>query len=440
MAARYGREWVRERSVIQDHRRDDSDILTGEPAGAARSGRAAAPDDGVSALGSARSVSARLLGEPPVHCRTISLVSGAAGAGAALVLLAGATLFLSRDDAAVSVEALLAQAGRGLRSAGIGPDAHEPEVTRPVAPGEAERRDLAMRSRRLTAEMEALDRAVVQRRDELDVVGASVARLRLAADADHEARRAAEVAKAAADAGADEARAGIAAVGREMAALRAQVAEQREALAAARSEVETARTALIVLRAEIAEQSGRMEAARTEGEAGIRQVADRLSEFGQTARTNREAIGRIARTIDDLEATSRGIEAARAHAVPDRAALADGSGAAGRPASDLRTRIAALETALAGMPDPSATAGIGLDQSLRTEAALQPEQWRAIQRALARTGHYAGETDGRPGTATRAAIATYQRGLGAAATGRLSSAQIARLLPLAPVQPPMAAR
>ncbi|WP_162561364.1 peptidoglycan-binding domain-containing protein [Methylobacterium terrae] len=382
-----GRGWIRKRSFISDRHRGDGGILSIEPTNSARatysaySGEGGVGEEGVCAL---------------------RLASGAAAAGAALALLAGAALFLTRDDAAVSVEALLARAGRGLRDAGIGIDGQDariqdsriqdsriqdsrivdPEAVRLAGLGEGagQRRDLAAQSRRLTAEMEALDRALVQRRDELDLVGASVARLRLAAETDHETRRATEVAKAAADAGADEARAGIAAVGREMAALRAQVAEQREVLAAARTDVEAARSALTVLRAEIAEQAGRMEAARAEGEAGIRRIADRLAEFGRTARTNREAIGRIARTIDDLETSSRG-----------------------------------------------------------PEAALQPEQWRAIQRALARTGHYPGKVDGRPGEETRAAVATYQRGLGAAATGRLSPGQIARLLALAPVQPPVAA-
>ncbi|MET7247289.1 peptidoglycan-binding domain-containing protein, partial [Methylobacterium sp. EM32] len=76
----------------------------------------------------------------------------------------------------------------------------------------------------------------------------------------------------------------------------------------------------------------------------------------------------------------------------------------------------------------------------RNEAALQPEEWRQIQQALARSGHFAGKADGRPGEGTRAAIARYQRGLGAQATGRLTSAQIDRLLPPRPVKGPMAAR
>ncbi len=360
-------------------------------------------------------------------------------AATAVVLLSGMTLLLSRDDAAVSVEALLAQAGRGLREAGLGVD-DEAEGARPLAgaEGEAQGPDLAARSRRLTAEMEALDRAVRRRRDELDLVGASVARLRDAAEVDQENRRAAEAIKASADAGAAEARAGIEAVVREMAALRAQVAEQREALAAARMEADAARTALTALRAEIAEQAGRMEAARAEGEAGIRLVTDRLSELGRTARINREAIGRITGTIGSLQAlSSRGLETARDPLVPERVSLVGGSEAA-RPLPDLKTRIAALKVALAETPDSGV--GIAPEAPSWTEAALRPEQWRTIQNALARSGHYAGIPDGRPGAGTRAAIARYQRGLGSAATGRLSPAQIAGLLPLAPAREPMAER
>ncbi|WP_279357151.1 peptidoglycan-binding domain-containing protein [Methylobacterium indicum] len=351
------------------------------------------------------------------------------------------TLLLSRDDAAVSVEALLAQAGRGLREAGLGVD-DEAEGARPLAgaegEGEAQGPDLAARSRRLTAEMEALDRTVRRRRDELDLVGASVARLRDAAEVDQENRRAAEAIRASADAGAAEARAGIEAVGREMAALRAQVAEQREALAAARMEADAARIALTALRAEIAGQAGRMEAARAEGEAGIRLVTDRLSELGRTARINREAIGRITGTIGSLQAlSSRGLETARDPLVPERVSLVGGSEAA-RPLPDLKTRIAALKVALAETPDSGV--GIAPEAPSWTEATLRPEQWRTIQNALARSGHYAGIPDGRPGAGTRAAIAPYQHGLGSAATGRLSPAQIARLLPLAPEGQPVAVR
>ncbi len=60
-----------------------------------------------------------------------------AAAATAMVLLSGMILLLSRDDAAVSVEALLAQAGRGLREAGLGVD-DEAEGARPL-PGRRRR-------------------------------------------------------------------------------------------------------------------------------------------------------------------------------------------------------------------------------------------------------------------------------------------------------------
>lgn len=371
----------------------------------------------------------------------------AAMAAAALVVLAGATVLLSGDEAAVSVETLLAQAGRTLRGPGIGVEAPGQGSVRPAASGEgeAEGRDLAARSRRLGAEMEALDRAVLQRRDELHLVGASVARLRLAAEAGQERRREAEAAKASADAAAAEARAGIEAASREAAALRAQVAGQRETLDAAQTEVDAARSDLTALRAAITEQAGRLDAVRAEGEAEIRQVGDRLSELGRTAQDNHEAIGRIGVTLVGFEETSRSIEAARDQLSRERTHLTDlasDASEAGRTLSEIKTRIAALKVALAGpgSTEPAAPAATVPAPPLRTEAALQPEEWRRIQQALARSGHYAGKTDGRPGEETRAAIAKYQRGIGAEPTGRLSPAQIERLIPPPPAKQPMAAR
>ncbi|MFH6785646.1 MULTISPECIES: peptidoglycan-binding domain-containing protein [Methylobacterium] len=395
-------------------------------------------------------------GRPP---RTRGL--RAALAAAALLLLAGAAVLLSRDETAGTVEAVLAQAGRGLRE-GVGTEDHDPGAVRLAALGESETlgRDLAARSRRLDADMEALDLNVVRRRGELDLVGASIEGLRRAAKADEEGWRAAAAAKEAAEAGAAEARAGIEAATREMAALRAQIAEQREALDAARTEGESARAAL---RAEIAEQVGRIEAARTEGETGIRQVADRLSELGRTAQTNHEAIQRLAGTIGGLEETSRGIDAARDQLSRQRERLVDlasGGTEADRALSEIKGRLAVLKVSLAGTAGQdasgkdSASKGLGIKEAgtgtpaamtvvalpARTEAALQPEEWRRIQQVLTKAGHYAGKTDGRPGEETRTAIAKFQRGLGAPATGRLSPAQIDRLLPPVPVKQPIAAR
>ncbi|WP_139038037.1 peptidoglycan-binding domain-containing protein [Methylobacterium terricola] len=395
---------------------------------------AAGPDDG------------RTGGPPPVPAaaptgeRDRTRILPAALAAAVLLLLAGAAVLLSRDDAAVTAEAVLAQAGKGLReAAGLPAEAHDPGGVRLVALGEGEgqARDLAARSQRLTAEMEALDLTVLRRRGELDLVGASIDGLRRAAETGQEERRLADGARAEAEAGSAEARSGIEAAIREMAALRSQIAEQREALGAARAEGEAARAAL---RAEI---------------------ADRLSELGRTAQTNHEAVARLAGMVDGLDETSRGIAAARDELSRQRehlVALAGGGSEADQALSEIKGRIAVLKASLAGTPgeEPGRQGTSGNDshgQNSQAQehpgtgtpagpavAALQPEEWRRIQQALAKAGHYAGRPDGRAGDETRAAIAKFQRSLGAEATGRLSPAQIDRLIPRVPVKQPLASR
>ncbi|AWN50820.1 hypothetical protein DK412_03015 [Methylobacterium sp. 17Sr1-1] len=319
-------------------------------------------------------------------------------AAGALALLAGwighvAPGNLALGDAAGSGATLLARAHRNLGDAlGLGAAAGLPA-------------DPGARSHRIAAEMGALAQDVARHRDELDGLS------------------------------------------RATSVLRAQAAEQREGLAAARTEAEAGRAALVALRAEIVEQAGRMDEARAEGEAAIRQIRERIAALGHAARDNHAAIDRIAGIADVMQETARGIEEASSQLSRERVHLAaltsDGSDA-DQTLSEIRARIIALKVSLAGAdgaapvagPAP-ATAAPPLPQ--RNEAALQPEEWRQIQQALARSGHFAGKADGRAGEGTRAAVARYQRGLGAEATGRLTPAQIDRLLPSRPVKGPMAA-
>ncbi|WP_143132104.1 peptidoglycan-binding domain-containing protein [Methylobacterium sp. 174MFSha1.1] len=319
-----------------------------------------------------------------------------ATAAVAIALLAGGVGHVALGDAAGSGATLLAQAHRSLRDAvglgsGIGAAAGLPA-------------DPGARPHRIAAEMGALDQDVARHRDELD---------------------------------------GLV---RATSALRAQAVEQREGLAAARTEAEAGRAALVALRAEIVEQAGRMAEARAEGEAAIRQIRDRVAALGQAAQDNHAAIDRIAGIADVLQETARGIEEARSQLSRERVHLAaltsDGSDA-DHTLSEIRARIAALKVSLAGADGAAPVAGTAPATAAppppRSEAALQPEEWRQIQQALARSGHFAGKADGRAGEGTRAAVARYQRGLGAEPTGRLTPAQIDRLLPSRPVKGPVAA-
>ncbi|AWB22322.1 hypothetical protein DA075_16500 [Methylobacterium currus] len=324
----------------------------------------------------------------PVRWRGLRVATAAA----ALALLAGGTWLLALGDAAGPVAALLAQAHRSVRDAvGVGSGSG-------AAAGLPA--DQAAGPRQLVAEMGMLDQAVARRRDELDGLGQA------------------------------------------MGALRAQEAMQREGLATAREEADATRAALVALRAEIIEQAGRMDEARAEGEAAIRQIRDRLAALGQAAQDNHAAIDRIAGMADVMQETARGIEDARDQLSRERvhlAALTSDGSEADQSLSEIRTRITALKVSLAGT-DGGATVPAAPAPAQRNEAALQPEEWRQIQHALAKSGHFAGKADGRPGEGTRAAIARYQRGLGAEATGRLTPAQIDRLLPHRPVKGPVAAR
>lgn len=344
-----------------------------------------------------------------------------------LLLLAGTAVLLSSDEAAVTVEAVLAQAGRSLRpSAGPDDRADGPIRLAALGEGEAWSQDFTARTRRLTADMEALDLSVTRRRDELALVGASIDGLRRATEADYQGRRTAEAAKAAAEIVAAEARKGLSATIQEMTALRDQFADQREALSAARTEGEAARAAL---RAEIADQLRQMEAARIEGEAVIRQVADRLSELGRTAQANHDAIERLA----GMGAGTGGSPGER---MSDPKPLA-GGGEASQVPSEGDGQASVLKVSAAGqdlIPGtpvvPAAPAGAALAAPpSRGEAGLPPQEWRRIQQVLSKAGHYAGRADGSPGEETRAAITKYQRSVGAEATGRLTPAQIDRLLP-----------
>ncbi|TGD94249.1 peptidoglycan-binding domain-containing protein [Methylobacterium nonmethylotrophicum] len=415
----------------------------------------------------------------------------AAGIAAVVILglLAGTTL-LPPGSGPVGVAALVASADQGVRNAAgllgrVRAAPAEEASGRPAGDaGGVERddpaasRELAARSQRLAAEMEAVGQAVARRQHELGALDAVIARLRHVAEAAsadetlparlrssaETARRAADEAEesrrtaAAAAAGAAEVRAVLDAATGEAAALRAQAAEQREALATVVTDIAATRAGLGAMRETVSEEAGKADVIRSEGEAGIRQVRDRLAALGdhvgaldRTAQDVRAALDRVAGMIDGMEETARAVAEVRDAVSRERQHLADlsaGGGEVDRSLSALKIRLAALSDSLAGAaatvspvparaPSPPAKAD---PAPTRTEAALRPDDWRLVQHALGRAGYYTGKADGSPGESTRAAIARYQRGLREEATGRLSPSQIDRLIRQRPGGPPMAAR
>ena len=85
-----------------------------------------------------------------------------------------------------------------------------------------------------------------------------------------------------------------------------------------------------------------------------------------------------------------------------------------------------------------ATRGVGMaaEQSSLAEAALQPVPLvREVQEALARTGHYSAQPDGRPGKATAAAIRSFQTEYALRVDGEPSALLLSQIRQLASATP-----
>ncbi|MGF1445372.1 MAG: caspase family protein [Pikeienuella sp.] len=103
------------------------------------------------------------------------------------------------------------------------------------------------------------------------------------------------------------------------------------------------------------------------------------------------------------------------------------------PGGERRDAAAATAPAQAEVTDPETQPGAAqeanADPQVRTEADLDADERRAVQRRLQRLGFDPGVVDGIIGPNTRRAIRGWQRAMSRPVTGRLTPEEIARLLP-----------
>jgi hypothetical protein len=164
-------------------------------------------------------------------------------------------------------------------------------------------------------------------------------------------------------------------------------------------------------------------------------AAIRAEEAAANAQTHREAVFKLLQSLhqdigaqltrfgetrskfDDLV---RQVSALRPE-ICDQPALDSSPWAAQAQLVCIKQRIAALETRFASSPIKPKT----------EEPPLSKGEWKSVQRALKTEGFYHRGIDGDPGEGTRSGIRDWQRKIGEEITGKLTEAQVARLLSVA---------